>query len=63
MKTDSHSRSITKAVSYRILGTLATFFTAWFVTGSTDLALSLTAVDFFGKIALYWLHERIWLKL
>ena len=52
-----------KALSWRILGTLDTFLVTWFITGQPVLALTISAVEFFTKITLYWLHERAWLPV
>lgn len=60
---DSHTRSLAKAISYRVLGSVATFIVSYLVTGSTNMAVSLTAVDFFSKIILFWIHERVWTRI
>jgi uncharacterized membrane protein len=52
---------IIKAVCWRIVGTVDTFLVAWIVTGEPAIAVSISAVEFFTKIMLYWLHERAWL--
>ncbi len=57
---ESHTRSVFKAVSWRILGTLDTFVISWFLTGRVALAGSIAGFEFVTKIAWYYLHERIW---
>ena len=57
---ETHTRSVLKAVSWRILGTLDTFVISWFLTGRVDLAGSIAALEFLTKIAWYYLHERLW---
>jgi len=57
---ESHTRSVFKAVSWRILGTLDTFAISWFLTGRVALAGSIAGFEFVTKIAWYYLHERIW---
>jgi len=52
-----------KAFSWRLVGTLDTFVVAWLVTGEPTVAISISAVEFFTKLALYWLHERAWLNV
>jgi len=44
-------------------GSLDTFVLSWIITGHASLAFSIAFVELFTKIALYWLHERIWLKI
>jgi len=60
---DSHYKSLLKAVSWRVTGSLDTFFLSWIITGTATLAFSIAFVELFTKIALYWIHERIWLKI
>ena len=57
---ESHTRSVLKAVSWRILGTLDTFVISWFLTGKVALAGSIAALEFATKIAWYYAHERAW---
>ena len=58
--SDSHGRSIVKAVSWRITGTLDTFVISWIITGTWTLAGAIAATEIVTKIGLYWLHERAW---
>jgi len=60
---DSHYKSLLKAVSWRVTGSLDTFALSWIITGTASLAFSIAFVELFTKIALYWVHERIWLKV
>ena len=57
---EAHSRSLIKAVSWRILGSIDTFVISFFVTGKLTFALSIASVETFTKIALYYFHERAW---
>src|SRR5580658_6842979 len=52
---ESKSRSIAKAVSYRVLGSATTAVVCFVLT--RRLALS---ADMVLKIGLYFLHERLW---
>ena len=58
--SDTHSRSILKAISWRTLGTLDTFAISWLMTGRIEIAGSIAGLEVFTKIAWYYLHERIW---
>jgi len=60
---DSNIRSITKAASWRALGTLDTFILSWFITGEVKLAAAIGGTEIFTKMFLYWLHERAWNKI
>ncbi len=58
--TDSHARSLAKAVSYRVFGSLSTAALVYLFTGSTKASLVSGAADSVVKIVLYFLHERVW---
>ena len=53
-------RSIVKAVSWRVLGTIDTMIIAWFITGEIAMALSIGSIEVVTKMILYFFHERIW---
>ncbi|KAF0177312.1 MAG: hypothetical protein FD161_2540 [Limisphaerales bacterium] len=63
MAEEKHYRSLVKAVSWRITGTLDTILISWLITGQMKWALSIGFVELFTKIALYYVHERIWNRL
>ncbi|MBU3010551.1 DUF2061 domain-containing protein [Polaribacter vadi] len=56
-------RSIVKALSWRVVGTLDTLIVSYFLTGKIALAASIASVDFLTKLVLYFFHERIWNKI
>ena len=56
-------RSLAKAVSWRSIGSIATFILAWIITGSAALAAAIGATEVVIKILLYYFHERIWARL
>jgi len=57
---DSHTRSLVKGVSWRIVGTIDTIILSFIVTGSIGNALKIGFTEVFTKVFLYYLHERIW---
>jgi len=59
-KSDSHSKSLVKSISWRILGTLDTIAISWALTGTLSVALSIGSIEVFTKFLLYYGHERIW---
>ncbi|MEX6687150.1 DUF2061 domain-containing protein [Danxiaibacter flavus] len=61
--TEKHYRSVVKGASWRFFGTLDTIIIALFWTGDYTKALAIGATEVVTKIALFWLHERIWLKI
>ena len=60
---DSPVRSLAKAVSWRVTGTIDTFIVSWFVTGTLTLATGIALTEIFTKVGLFWLHERVWNKV
>jgi adenylylsulfate kinase len=63
VKSESHMRSIVKAVSWRIIGTLETFLISWAVTGQLGTAGGIAGIQAVLSTLLYWYHERIWLRI
>lgn len=61
-KRDSSLKSVLKTVSWRIVGTLDTLIMSYLITGESKTAFSIASVEFFSKMVLYYLHERIWNK-
>jgi uncharacterized membrane protein len=56
-------RSIVKAITWRITGTIDTFILAWIITGKPAVALTLSSVEVITKMVLYYLHERTWTRI
>jgi uncharacterized membrane protein len=57
---ESNSRSIAKAVSYRILGSATTGLIFYVLTGKATLSVGAGMLDGVLKIGVYFVHERIW---
>ena len=57
---DTPTRSLAKALSWRITGTLDTFIISWIITGTAALAGAIAVTEVITKIVLFWLHERAW---
>ncbi len=60
---DSHFKSLLKAVSWRIFGTLATMIAVYFFTHEWQTSFYVGLLEMLSKIILFYCHERIWLKL
>jgi len=59
-KTESHYRSVLKALSWRFLATMITVFVALIVTGKLAFAAKIGLADTIIKLAVYYAHERVW---
>ncbi len=57
----SHTRSIIRAVTWRVLATLTTIVATFIITGEWVIALQVGALEATAKLFLYYLHERAWL--
>jgi len=58
----TRTRSVFKAISWRIVGTLDTMALGWIITGNPIMGLKIGALELFTKFILYYFHERIWLR-
>jgi len=64
-KKESHLRSILKGISWRIVATIDTILVVLLVTClmgncSLEFAFSIAFIEFFLKLIVYYIHERIW---
>jgi uncharacterized membrane protein len=57
---DSSARSIAKAVSYRLLGSICTALIVLLLSGDLKISAGVGLLDMFLKIGLYFMHERVW---
>ena len=57
---EAHTRSLVKAVTWRVVGSLDTFVISWIVTGKLKYAGIILGVETFTKIGIYYLHEQFW---
>ena len=60
---DTPIRSLAKAVSWRITGTIDTFLISWVITGQPLIASGIAFTEIMTKVGLYWFHERVWARI
>ena len=60
---DSHIRSLAKGLTWRFVASGTTIVIAKVVTGETTVAFQIGFFEFFAKIGIYYIHERIWAKI
>lgn len=63
MHKDTNIRSVAKGVSWRVFATTTTIIIVYVFFGRLDLAIAAGIIETFAKIALYWAHERAWVKI
>lgn len=61
--SDTIWRSIVKAYSYRVCGTLTTMVISFVVTGSFIISATIGFSEMILKPFIYWMHERVWNKI
>ena len=54
------ARSFTKSLTYRIFGTLSSWAVVYVITGKGSLATLVAFWETVVKVAIYYLHERVW---
>lgn len=60
---ESQLRSVLKAITYRITGTLATASMTFAITGDMRTALAIGGIEPIVKIGIYYAHERLWQRV
>ena len=60
---DTPVRSLAKAVTWRVTGTVDTFIISWLITGQLLLASGIAFTEIMTKICLFWAHERVWNRI
>ncbi len=60
---EKHSRSIAKAISYRIVSIISDLILVFAITRKVELTLGIVTVSNLVSTVLYYLHERFWNKL
>jgi adenylylsulfate kinase len=57
---ETHTRSIAKALSWRIIATLTTTLLVFIFTGNLIVSGGVGLTEFLSKILIYYVHERAW---
>lgn len=59
---NAKKRHLAKTFTWRALATLTTIIIAWLVSGDPFTGLAVGGIEFFIKMPVYYIHERIWYK-
>jgi adenylylsulfate kinase len=57
---EKRTRSIIKAVSWRIFASVITMMLIYAFTGKAALSLGIGAFEITSKLIMYYAHERVW---
>jgi len=60
---ETHIRSIAKAITWRLGGTIVTFAVAWILTRKFELAAQIGVPDTAIKPRAFYMRERMWNRL
>ncbi|MCW3789042.1 DUF2061 domain-containing protein [Plebeiibacterium sediminum] len=60
---DKRYRTLIKTISWRVTGTVDTFLVSYLITGKVGMAASISGVEVFTKLFLYYWHERLWNRI
>ena len=62
-ETDSHARSLAKALSWRVIALAITTSVSYMLSESVAVAVSIGVIDSAIKIGAYYAHERAWMNV
>ena len=57
---ETRKRSIMKSISWRITASMTTLILVYLFTGQWTVAGGVTLVEAIIKMAIYYVHERLW---
>ncbi len=60
---ETQSRSLAKAISYRVVGSTSTALIVFIFSGNLTWSVGAGALDGIVKVALYFVHERLWARI
>ncbi len=63
MRSVTHVRTATKTATWRTIASIDTLVLALIFTGNVGTALSIGGLEIFTKLMLYFVHERIWIRI
>ena len=61
--TESHTRSLAKALSWRVFALAITTLVSFILSDSVAIAISIGVADSLIKIGAYYVHERAWMGI
>jgi len=60
---ETRARSLAKALSWRVGGTITTMALVFLFTRQLDIAVAVGGTEVLAKMAIFYLHERAWAKV
>ena len=59
---NAKKRHVAKTITWRILATLTTTIIAWIISSDPTTGLTIGGIEFFVKMPVYYIHERLWYR-
>lgn len=63
MVSETKTRSLVKAILWRVIATVVTFGMLYMLTGKVIESIEVTAIAAAVSMVAYYLHERLWNKI
>ena len=63
MYRETNTRSIAKGFSWRLFATTTTVIIVYLFFGRLDLAIAAGIIETISKVALYYVHEKVWQRV
>lgn len=63
LKNPSVKRHVAKTITWRIVGTVDTMILGWIISGNPMTGVKIGGMEMVTKMALYFIHERVWYKV
>jgi len=63
LRGEKHTRTVIKAISWRIIATFTTMTIVFLFTKKLILSLGVGVAEVLTKVTFYYLHERIWNRI
>ncbi len=60
---DSKKRTLGKTISWYVFHNCMMFTITFLLTGSWELGLTIALLQTLGEAVLYYIHERVWLRI
>ena len=60
---ETHKRSISKAITFRIIATIITLIVVWAFTRNIAISAGVTITENLIKMIAYYFHERAWTNI
>ena len=63
MIRETKTRSVLKGVTWRLFGSLTTFVISYAFTREVAIATGITLFEVVTKVILFYVHERLWIRV